>query len=1034
MTTNLKLTLNKKEDINASDNSVTFTLASPLEAWNNGAAGNGEFDLIGEGFPIDNNHYHNVDSREINRVEIETSGFFSILYPLIFSFLKNEIKTWGDHAQNLWDFELILDKVLTTQTDHWNITPPSEPGKNDRILKLTAADFGGAFDESKISIDDTEYHGDPNNKIKVVENRHDQKQAAVDLINILKPIVEEIEKFEIGPDADLPELPQIGDPPSPSNPTPKTGLWSYAYGKILNFADIPQEPKNIKHVLCGLSFDDGDYNIKGWIESILRIVEVLRILKPVGITKKSHYAILFGSAYKGNDYKLEKEKGDVEELIKEPGFYKGFPLLDPNLKAVPNSAKGNKFKVEKIDPSKPRIFTKFNIDNFRDFATGYTGSHAEVFTETKTIKKPNGEEVQVYANRLPEELLGFQPGNIYLDTKDKKRYHNSGSFFRGASKIVEDIWNAQNVDEALDLAFYGKDYDEPRSKKATRKGNPVYNVLRKHPNINLKFNEIRGESCLDALKRYYEALKETGNCEWIIPGNNTGAGWKKAPKYGTGNADDQAVKEKIDKGFELAEKFIEDYEKLISVSIDSLDKNQLEEAKTKLEKWKETRFYTSGGVRVPVIDNFLTEVEEVLSRPDDEPDDDEPEDRRGPTDDDIPTWHTELVRLKDSGSELGKKIYQNCEPYRDGFTEAVFTELKKLVKLLEEAHGTKTANTKSELEKFISDSENNANQKKALEIAKKIKNQDNDHGDCVATALGNLKSPQEKQLEKAQAKLKSLLAGLKINGKDAYEEIITAIKNSETDINNTIEIWEKCLEIDVATNDDNGELLEALNNLKNDPHNQKAWEAVNKYRRGERGFADEMLKKLNDWAEQRKKDYQDIKNAKSKTDFEKIKEKFMKKPEYKNNKQDYDEIYFPLAEKVAEIHEKGTGASSQEKEISELITVVLSDYNDWKTQLGELENKLNKLKSIPKKELENFSTIQKQALEKLVSKMEIKVQEWRAEKSKSENNNSTLENPAWYKTPLGVIGIISLVAILAEIIFVWWRKNASGKKRGNKNK
>ncbi|MCE8159206.1 MAG: hypothetical protein I3270_02205 [Candidatus Moeniiplasma glomeromycotorum] len=1034
MTTNLKLTLNNKKDINAEDNAVTFTLASPLEAWNNGATGNGEFDLIGEGFPIDDNHYHNVDSREINRVEIKIPDddlFFSVYFNLA-ALLKNEIKTWGDHAQNLWDFELILDKVLTTQADHWNITPPSEPGKNDRILKLTAADFGSAFDESKISIDDTEYHGDPNNKIKVVENRHDQKQAVVDLINILKPIVEEIEKFGIGPDANLPEFSQLGDPPSPSNPTPKTGLWSYVHGKILNFADISQEPKNIKHVLCDLDFED-DFKVKNWIETILKIVEVLRVLKPVGITKKSHFAIIFGSIFDGGEgYEFEKKERDIEELIKEPGFYKGFPLLDPNLKAVPNSAKGNKFKVEKIDPSKPRIYSKLNIDNFRDFATGYTGPNAEVFTKMKTIKKPNGEEVQVYANRLPEELLGFQPGNIYLSNKNKKRYHNSGSFFRGASKIVEDIWNAQNADEALDLAFYGKDYNEPRSRKAIRKDNPVYNVLRKHPNINLKFNEIRGESCLDALKRYYEALKETGNCRWIIAGNNTGAGWKEAPKYGTGNADDQAVKEKIDKGFELAEKFIEDYEKLISVSIDSLDKTQLEEAKAKLEKWKETRFYTSGGVWVPVIDNFLTEVEEVLSRPDDEPDDDEPEDRRGPTDDDIPTWHTELVRLKDSGSELGKKIYQNCEPDRDGFTEAVFTELKKLVKLLEEAHGTKTANTKSELEKFISDSENNANQKKALEIAKKIKNQDHDHGDCVATAWEKLKSPSEKQLEKAQAKLKSLLTGLKINGKDAYEEIITAIKDSETDINNTIKIWQKCLEIDAATNDDNGELLEALNNLKNDPHNQKAWEAVNKYQRGEHGFCDEMLKKTNDWAEQRKKDYQDIKNAKNKVDFEKIKEKFMKKPEYKNNKQDYDEIYFPLAEKATEIHEKGTGASSQEKEISELITVVLSDYNDWKTQLEELENKLNKLKSIPKKELENFSTIQKQALEKLVSKMEIKVQEWRAEKSKSENNN--LENPAWYKTPLGVIGIIGGVFILAGAIFVWWRKTASGKERGNKNK
>jgi hypothetical protein len=91
-------------------------------------------------------------------------------------------------------------------------------------LKLTAADFGGVFDENKISIDDTEYHSDPNNKIKVVENRHDQKQAGIDLINDLKTILEETEKLVFGPDADLPEFPQLGDPPSHSNPAPKTGL------------------------------------------------------------------------------------------------------------------------------------------------------------------------------------------------------------------------------------------------------------------------------------------------------------------------------------------------------------------------------------------------------------------------------------------------------------------------------------------------------------------------------------------------------------------------------------------------------------------------------------------------------------------------------------------------------------------------------------------------------------------------------------------------------------------------------------------
>jgi len=54
----------------------------------------------------------------------------------------------------------------------------------------------------------------------------------------------------------------------------------------------------------------------------------------------------------------------------------------------------------------------------------------------------------------------------------------------------------------------------------------------------------------------------------------------------------------------------------------------------------------------------------------------------------------------------------------------------------------------------------------------------------------------------------------------------------------------------------------------------------------------------------------------------------MKKHEYQNNQKDYDEIYFPLAEKAAETREKGSSANSKEKELAELIVIVVSDYSD----------------------------------------------------------------------------------------------------------
>jgi hypothetical protein len=68
------------------------------------------------------------------------------------------------------------------------------------------------------------------------------------------------------------------------------------------------------------------------------------------------------------------------------------------------------------NPDHPVRYTKENIDNLRNFATGYTGSNSDLFTKEMTIKDEEGNNVQVYANRLPEELFGFQPGDIYEDS------------------------------------------------------------------------------------------------------------------------------------------------------------------------------------------------------------------------------------------------------------------------------------------------------------------------------------------------------------------------------------------------------------------------------------------------------------------------------------------------------------------------------------------------------------------------------------------------------------------------------------------
>ncbi|MEG7978769.1 MAG: hypothetical protein NY202_02475 [Mollicutes bacterium UO1] len=134
---------------------------------------------------------------------------------------------------------------------------------------------------------------------------------------------------------------------------------------------------------------------------------------------------------------------------------------------------------------------------------------------------------------------------------------------------------------------------------------------------------------------------------------------------------------------------------------------------------------------------------------------------------------------------------------------------------MDEAFGTKTATTASELEKFIADSANEADKKSALTVAKKVKQQASDSKDCVETALEKLKDAPEEQLEAARNKLKTLLTGLKIGDQDAYEEVVKDIKDSLANINKAVEIWEKCQQIETATKDDDGKLLNEFNNLKN---------------------------------------------------------------------------------------------------------------------------------------------------------------------------------------------------------------------------
>src|SRR5437016_5654845 len=102
---------------------------------------------------------------------------------------------------------------------------------------------------------------------------------------------------------------------------------------------------------------------------------------------------------------------DEAELKKEPGLYKGFPLLDPNWEVVPDPDNDNKLEVKIKDPHEIVRYTKEKIDDFRTPGTGYTGDYHDIFTKTRLSRTRNKEgvevETEVYENRDPKDCLGF---------------------------------------------------------------------------------------------------------------------------------------------------------------------------------------------------------------------------------------------------------------------------------------------------------------------------------------------------------------------------------------------------------------------------------------------------------------------------------------------------------------------------------------------------------------------------------------------------------------------------------------------------
>jgi len=134
-------------------------------------------------------------------------------------------------------------------------------------------------------------------------------------------------------------------------------------------------------------------------------------------------------------------------------------------------------------------------------------------------------KIKLFESTKREDCCGFQPGELtangkyrghgvgYLRNDGTKKHGRDVNDYEEETKIVIDIREANTVEEAIDLAFFGKDYTTGTDKKPN---DPNY----------LFFNELKGHKTeLELLEIYYKAFETGGTTvktAWDDATPNTG--------------------------------------------------------------------------------------------------------------------------------------------------------------------------------------------------------------------------------------------------------------------------------------------------------------------------------------------------------------------------------------------------------------------------------------------------------------------------------------------------------------------------------
>ncbi|CAJ0869207.1 11270_t:CDS:10 [Entrophospora sp. SA101] len=267
---------------------------------------------------------------------------------------------------------------------------------------------------------------------------------------------------------------------------------------------------------------------------------------------------LAGGRYLGFSLDIDQE----QEVAKADGTGLGNPLntaavTDPSL-FIGEDNNSTGYAATASDK-----YTKRIIDDFRHIQNfPYKAGTIELFTSERR-----------------EDNLGFQPGDLVLGTHGSYRGHGVGyapdtsqphslvnNGLKDETKIMVDIKEADTLNKAIDLAFFGIDYTAVNTTAITTAA-----LKKDNQQDYLYFNERSDKNELEMLNYYYEVFDKAN------AGTPVKLGWDDTAANGG--------KAKIDAGKTAIETFL----KIYTFDYSSCTKSQISELdtkKTELEAYK----------------------------------------------------------------------------------------------------------------------------------------------------------------------------------------------------------------------------------------------------------------------------------------------------------------------------------------------------------------------------------------------------------------------------------------------------------------